>query len=307
MNFDEIETFLSVVQHENIARAASELFIGQGTASSRIQHLEQELGISLFFRQKGIKNVTLTPEGENFLPIAQQMTALLRQAGQIRNRMVFQELRIGAVDTLNQFHFIKVYRDFMEKNPTVRLFLQTEHSTELHQLIENQQIDLGFVFSLHKFPNVTALPLYREESVILYHRNSRFGQTGDPGDLRGEDEIYQTYGNAYDLWHRQHFPDSDMRKLSVGTFSMLPHFIDLAGSWAILPRSLAERMAGEREDLAWTPFSSDPPPARTAYLLRYKYAKPWVQQLGGLFLREVTEMVRANPAMELLYPEGREG
>lgn len=301
MNFDEIETFLSVVQHANIAHAANELFIGQGTASSRIQHLEQELGIPLFFRQKGIKNVTLTPEGEHFLSIAQQLISLMQQAEQIKNIMVFRELRIAAVDTMNQFHFTEVYKTFIEQNKNIRLYLQTEHSTEIHQLIENQQIDMGFVFSLHKSPNVIASPLYTEKSVILYHQKSKFGQINHPEDLRPEHEIYLTFGNDYDIWHKQRFPDSEMRKVSIGTFSMLPFFIDMPDTWAILPQSMAEAMIKRNPELCYEIITDNPPPARTAYILQYKYSKPWVQELGKLFLDEILAMIRSNPAFCLLY------
>ncbi len=301
MTFDEIETFLSVVNHKNIAHAANELFISQGTASSRIQHLEQELGISLFFRQKGLKNVTLTPEGEHFLPIAQQFLSLAQQAEQIKNIMVFRELRIAAVDTMNQFHFVNVYRDFMERNPHVRLYLQTEHSTEIHQLIENQLIDLGFVFSLHKSPNVVATPLYTEANAILYHTASRFHQTKKLTDLKPEDEIYLTFGNDYDLWHKQQFPGSDIRKISIGTFSMLPFFLDIPDTWTILPRSLADIMIKRNSGLACEVITDNPPPSRTAYIIRYKYPKPWIQELGSRFLEDVLAMIRTNSSLQLLY------
>ncbi len=306
MNFDEIETFLSVVQHTTIAHAANELFIGQGTASSRIQHMEQELGIPLFFRQKGIRNVTLTPEGEHFLSIAQQLISLMQQAKQIKNSMVFRELRIAAVDTMNQFHFADVYRNFIERNKNVQLYLQTEHSTEIHQLIENQQADIGFVFSLHKSPNVVAKPLYTEKNVILYHRDSKFGRTKELEDLKPENEIYLTFGNDYDMWHKRQFPAFEMRRVSIGTFSMLPFFIDAPNTWTILPQSLAEVMKKKSSGLSYQIITDNPPPTRTSYILQYKYPKPWVQELGRLFLKEVLTMIRANPALCLLYPNSGE-
>lgn len=301
MNFDEIQTFLSVVQHTNIARAANELYIGQGTASTRILHIEQELGVQLFFRQKGLKTVTLTPEGEYFLSIAQQMLSLMQRAEQIKNLLVFRELRISAVDTLNQFHFVQVYRGFMEHHPDIKFYLQTEHSTEIHQLIENQQIDMGFVFSLHKSPNVVATPLYTEKNVILYHRDCRFCQTHDFADLNPEDEIYPTFGNDYDLWHQQRFPNSNIRKISIGTFSMLPNFIDLPGSWSILPQSLADILVKRNDKLVYDIITENPPPARTAYILQYKYSKPWVKELSSLFLADVIKMIRSTPALQLIY------
>ena len=61
MEFIDIETFLAIVESGSIGKAAEKLFIGQGTASSRIKRLEDELNIQLLFRQQGVRKLTLTP------------------------------------------------------------------------------------------------------------------------------------------------------------------------------------------------------------------------------------------------------
>ena len=301
MNFDGIETFLAVSEYANIARAADQLYIGQGTASSRVQRLEEELGIQLFVRQKGLRNVVLTPEGEYFLPLAQQMLSLWQQAQQIKNRLIFRELRIAAIDTLNRFFLSEPYCNFMENNPDIQFYLQTEHSTEIHQLIENQQIDIGFVCTLHKFQNVIAKPLFREKSVLIYHANCVFDTSRNFADLLPQNEIYLTMGTAYDLWHQRRFPQSSVRKISIGTNSMLPEFLRDPQTWAITTQETAEIMLQQNPNLRYCAITEDPPPERTAYLLLYKYPKPWINDLCKLFLDEVVTSIRKKPYLELLY------
>lgn len=301
MDFDEIKTFLAVAEYSNIARAADQLYIGQGTASSRIQRLEEELGIQLFVRQKGLRNVVLTPEGEQYLSIAQQQLALWQQAHQIKNQLIFRELRIAAIDTLNRFFLSEAYCNFMENDPGIQFFLQTEHSTEIHQLIENQQIDIGFVCTLHKFPNVIAKPLFLEKTVLIYHTGSRFETTRDFSDLLPQNEIYLTMGTAYDLWHQRRFPQSALRKISIGTNSMLPDFLRDPQTWAITTQGTAEMLLQQDSALRYCPITEDPPPTRTAYLLLYKYPKPWINDLCGLFLEEVVNVIRKRPYLQLLY------
>ena len=75
MIYEEIETFLQILESGNIGKAAKQLNITQGTASVRIKQLEQELNIKLFYRHQGIKNIELTAEGKLFLPIAQMSYA----------------------------------------------------------------------------------------------------------------------------------------------------------------------------------------------------------------------------------------
>lgn len=73
--------------------------------------------ILLFVRQKGQRNIKSTPEGAYFLPIAQQFLSLYQQAQQIKNRLIFRELRIAAIDTLNHFLLSDLYYSFMENHP----------------------------------------------------------------------------------------------------------------------------------------------------------------------------------------------
>ena len=72
MQKEQIDSFLMVEQLKNISSAAGKLFISQSTLSHRIQLLEEELGVTLFARKQGSKIVSLTPEGERFMPLASQ-------------------------------------------------------------------------------------------------------------------------------------------------------------------------------------------------------------------------------------------
>lgn len=303
MDFDEILTFLAVAEYGNIAKAADQLYIGQGTASSRIMHIEEELGIHVFSRGKGIKKVTLTPEGESLLPIAKQWIALLQQANQIKNQAVFHELRIAATDMLNRSYFGKIYLDFMEKHPEIQLFLQTEHSTEIYQRIAQQQIDLGFVFSLHKHANIASLPLYEEKCVLLYHKEDPFAQTGSFGSLDAKGEVYTTMGHDFDLWHQRFFGDRVERNISIGTGALLDLFLKKPKTWAVVPHALAEILCKSNPDLKIAPFTKNAPPARIAYVLVPKNISQATLGLCRLFLREVFAALEHMPYLQLLAEE----
>ena len=301
MDYDDITTFLAVVKHENIAKAASQLYISQGTASSRIQHLENELGIRLFFRQKGIKTVTLTPEGEYFLTIAQQWISLWHQAHQIKDIHKFRELRVTAIDSFNRFLFPDIYREFSSKYPNIRLYLQTEHSTKIHQMIENQKTDIGFAYTLHKSPNVTAIPLFEEELVFLCHKNSLFTETRQISDLDMQREIYLTFSGEYELWHKQKFKNSSDKRISIGTASMIPSFIGEPDAWTIVNHNVADIMVKRNPELTIIPITKNAPPKRKAYILFYKHPRPWIHEIRELLLKDIVEMVKSNPSLTLLY------
>ena len=51
VNFELYKIFYAVAVHENITKAAEELFISQPAVSKSIKNLEEQLGGQLFFRQ----------------------------------------------------------------------------------------------------------------------------------------------------------------------------------------------------------------------------------------------------------------
>ncbi|MBK9324376.1 MAG: LysR family transcriptional regulator [Bdellovibrionaceae bacterium] len=61
MEIFELRYFLAVAQNENVHRASEGLNVSPGSLSKTISRLEDELGISLFYKQG--RNIRLTPEG----------------------------------------------------------------------------------------------------------------------------------------------------------------------------------------------------------------------------------------------------
>lgn len=72
-----LHTFLVTAQHCNFTRAAQQLHITQGAVSRQIAGLEEHLGYPLFQRQA--RGLSLTREGEDWLPRVQQVFALIEQ------------------------------------------------------------------------------------------------------------------------------------------------------------------------------------------------------------------------------------
>ena len=79
MEFSDIETILVIASSKSISDAADKLFITQSTASHRLQALEMELGTSLLVRQKGVRQMELTPAGKQFTGLAEQWISLWKK------------------------------------------------------------------------------------------------------------------------------------------------------------------------------------------------------------------------------------
>ena len=57
MTHELVESFLEVVRLQSVSAAAQALYVSQSTVSHRLQVLESELGVKLFFRQRGFKQI----------------------------------------------------------------------------------------------------------------------------------------------------------------------------------------------------------------------------------------------------------
>lgn len=299
MNDEELMTFLSVAENKSIQEAANQLFISQGTASTRIQLLEEKLGVQLFYRQRGKKGISLTPEGESLLPIAQQCSALFDDAMHLKELRSYQELKVVAIDMINTYLFAETYKKFISENDDIILTIQTEHSTELHQLIENQLSDIGFANSLHMFPNVLSKPLFSEKMVFLHHKDAKFAKTHQIHDLVMEKEIYPRWSREFNQWHAYYFPYDTKKKTTVGTVSMLPTFLGDKDTWTIVSESVAEKLMLQGKDMAVSAIDN-PPPEKITYVLFHKYPKPKIKETQQIFLRYIVEYIKSVPSLTLL-------
>jgi DNA-binding transcriptional LysR family regulator len=76
MELKWLADFLSVAETQSFSRSASLRHITQSALSRRIQQLEHWLGVSLFDRT--VTPIRLSPNGEEFLPRAQELLQLLQ-------------------------------------------------------------------------------------------------------------------------------------------------------------------------------------------------------------------------------------
>ncbi|MDQ0360462.1 LysR family transcriptional regulator [Breznakia pachnodae] len=298
MNIDEIITFLEVVELQSISAAANQLFISQSSASNRINHLENSLGTKLIHRAKGYKKISLTEEGEYFLPIAQQWMALYNDVKNITNLHHAKTFKITTNSILNSFLLPYIYTDFSNKYKNIMIHSQTEHSTEAHQHIANQTADLAIVYTEHYEPNVISKPLFKENMVFICHKDSRFAKTQLLSDLCDANEVYAKWSSEFENWHQRQFPYFHRHKIVIGSAIMFDQFLIEQDDWAIVSRIVGDNIHLTKPDF----ITIDQPylPIRTAYLLSHKYPKPGSKKLNMLFIDELLYHLKNNPSVDII-------
>ena len=104
MTLTELKYIVAVANERHFGRAAEKCFVSQPTLSVGIRKLEEELGVSLFERDK--QDVRLTVVGER---IVAQAARVLEEASQIRKIAsagrdpLVGPLRLGVIPTLSPY------------------------------------------------------------------------------------------------------------------------------------------------------------------------------------------------------------
>lgn len=124
MNIEQIEAFLFVAVTSSFSKAGESLYTTQPTVSTRIKSLESALNCKLFNRAGN--NVTLTKEGEAFLPYAKNVFQNLQAGKQAVERTKSElkgEIEISAV-FIAAFNFLPfVIKEFHDKFPKTKINL----------------------------------------------------------------------------------------------------------------------------------------------------------------------------------------
>ena len=299
MLIDELETFLAVARTENMAEAAREVWVSQGTASTRIKNLEEELGTTLFVRARGVKGVALTPAGERLLPIAREQVALWRRAADVAGSNIRTTLHVVAADRLNADVLVRAYRSVVETHPEVFLDVRTDHTREAYQMLETGQADVGFVFRLHRSDRENSRPLFRERWGVVCPADHGFVTSKDPHELDPTREVTRTWGAEFDQWHRLTFSEGE-EAIRVGSLAMLPHIIALDDVWSVVPAGVGHACVKENPSLVFVPLKESQPPAPVAHVLTPHRSLPWVADVVATLMDAVTAVIEADPDLTAL-------
>lgn len=175
MDIRQLQIFRSVAQNLSFSQAAESLFIAQPAISIAIKKLEAELNTPLFNRNR--KQVSLTPEGRALLNHA---NTILKQVADAKNEMQALrglergEVRIAMPAMNGAYHFPALFAQFMQRHPSLQIYVEEEGTRKVEQHLEDGSIDLGVVI-LDQAPDTLEVhPLIDEEMVVCVAPEHRF-------------------------------------------------------------------------------------------------------------------------------------
>lgn len=144
MNLRFLEAFVWVARLSSFKAAADKLCTTQAGISSRIATLEEQFGARLFERDR--RSVTLTFQGTELLPLAEQMLQLQSQmqARIGRHGEHAGMLRIGVMETVVHTWLPDLLSRFSQRHPNITIELRSDTSPHLRDELLRGRLDVAF-------------------------------------------------------------------------------------------------------------------------------------------------------------------
>ncbi|MBT2334566.1 LysR family transcriptional regulator [Variovorax paradoxus] len=249
MEFSDLTIFLAVVRAGGIVRAAELLHRAQSSVTSRIQLLEEKLGVKLFLREG--RRLHLSPAGKILVGYAERIVELSREAsGAVQADQPTGILRLGAMESTAAVRLPEPLGRFHERYPDIALELYSGDPRELVNRVLNSELDAALIADPVSDRRLATTAVYDEELVIV--AEARHGPIASPKDLPSKTILAFHPGCPHrkrleDWFARGHvIPE---RIVEVGSYHLILGCVAVGMGVALVPHSVLDTYTG-RERLS---------------------------------------------------------
>ncbi len=156
IDIKQLRAFVSVASEQSFTGAAKTLRCTQGTISSRIRTLEDQLGVRLFDRARF--NIRLTPAGNDLFGGAK---ALLERHDQLftraQSKKISGTVRLGMAEGFGTPIVSRLLRRIRTNYAALQINLYCDLSCTLQRMAEAGDLDLALVGLMEEAPGATIL------------------------------------------------------------------------------------------------------------------------------------------------------
>ncbi|MEA2975087.1 MAG: hypothetical protein QOF19_607 [Alphaproteobacteria bacterium] len=170
MELSDLNVFRTVVQAGGITRAAEKLHRVQSNVTTRIHHLEQQLGVQLFIRAG--KRLHLSPAGKVLLDYADRLLDLAQEAREsVHDAKPRGLFRLGAMDSTASVRLPAPLSEYCRRYPEVTLELHTGNCAGLTGMVLRGELDAALAAGAIPDAPFEKVAVYDEEVVIVAAAN----------------------------------------------------------------------------------------------------------------------------------------
>ena len=253
----ELSTFLAIVKYGSISLAAEKLYITQPAISRRLLSLENELGYALLERRKGKRAMELTPEGREFISVAQRWLSVWKDAKSIPGIGRKPELTVILNPCMGS-HVPLAIDDFIKNHPEICFKFHVYHSLEAYQWMEYGKADLALISKPLNSSVVHTIPMYKEDMTLLTRGAFVQPQPLHPSQLNVSQELMVPWTPDFQDWHDYWFGVGSSPKVFGDTPLTMKYFYAAERNWwSVVPASFVGEITSyegvQKADLMDTP------------------------------------------------------
>lgn len=198
MNLDHLNYFKTLVDLKSRSAAAKKLSITPSTLSLALSKLEQEVGVPLIEKRRGV--VELTPEGEIFFEYADTSLRFLNNGLKLiqerRGGGTLREIVIGAVFSVQGKDWSRVINRYRQRtHGNIQIKVKQSSTPSLLKNIKKGTIDVAFAGTMGADPEIRFDPCWTQEAVLVVNRLHPFARR----DEISLDELTEHYLVSYNL------------------------------------------------------------------------------------------------------------
>ena len=176
MELRHVRYFIAVAESLNFSRAAQQLHIAQPPLSRQIRQLEENLGVTLFLRNK--RGVALTKAGQIFLVEARKLMVQAGHAMEAARHAQKGEsgtIRIAIASGLGGMISRSVF-EHRRRLPAIDIECKDVFSSFQNEALRKGEIDVGFLRPPVDQVHLDCELLFEEEFVVVMARKHRLAR-----------------------------------------------------------------------------------------------------------------------------------
>ena len=163
-----VRSFLEIARLGSVSLAARAVGLSQPAVTKQIRTLEAALGSALL--ERAGRGVRLTAAGALFADFARRSARVFEEFSQALAELTRGEsgkLVLGAGVTTCVQHLPPWLREFRDRHPGIELSVSTGTSRAVEEWVVESDVDLGFVTSEPRHPELEVRHLFEEEIVLV--------------------------------------------------------------------------------------------------------------------------------------------
>lgn len=180
MNFQEMNYILCIAKHQNLTKAAQELFISQPTLTKYLQRLEREVNGKLFVRSGN--SYTATYLGRRYMEYAKKILAVNQDwEKELQDLTSYNEGELNIAFPLMRSSCMvpQIMEEFHVLYPGVKVNLREETYAIQERLLLDDQLDFAIFTEAKPHPKLEYETLLREEVLLVMPAGHPLAKLGE--------------------------------------------------------------------------------------------------------------------------------